>query len=242
MVTLTRLLGAFVGWATASGRRMLAVLAVPVFGAVVLFGPHHSAGLAGQPADGSAATGAGGSAGSGDSGGARDTAGPGDTDGGPGGLPTPTTVTIGPSDRPRPVPSLPAGPRAAATGYVTTANAHDARPGHDHDFADAYRRARRYLTAELYAQVTAPNTRGDFLWNTWVAQQATVTVRVDRVAVPDGAPVPTATTAYVRVRFTQRITPTVGDSRPSSTPGEITMITRRQSDGHWLVAQLLPGS
>ncbi|HEX5496963.1 MAG TPA: hypothetical protein VFX70_20565 [Mycobacteriales bacterium] len=239
MVTLTRLLGAYVRWVTGSPRRMIATLAVPVVGAILLFGPDRdTAGhalTAASPPPPDATTGGTGGGHTPVTGG---TAGGGS---GPGGsaLPTPSTVTVGPSDRPRPVPALPAAPAAVATGYVRTVDSHDARPGHDHDFADSYRRARRFVTAQVYALITAPSQRGDYQWTTWVAQHATVTVRVDRAAVPDGAPLPTASTVYVRVRFTQTVTPATRGTRPSSIPGEITVVTRRQPDGRWLVARLL---
>lgn len=233
MVTLTRLLGAFVGWVTASPRRLIATVAVPVVVAILLFGPDRQPG--GATAGPVGVTGEAGGAGS-TGGAAGNTAG-----GGPGasGLPTPSTVTIGPSDRPRPDPALPAGPKAVALAYVRTVDAHDARPGHDRDFLDSYRRAKALVTGPLYASITAPSSRGDYQWTTWTAQRATVTVRVDRAAVPDGAPLPTANTVYVRVRFTQLVAPAAPGAQPSSVPGEITMITQRQRDGHWLVSRLL---
>ncbi|HEY9472637.1 MAG TPA: hypothetical protein VIS06_02170 [Mycobacteriales bacterium] len=241
MVTLTRLLGALVGWVTATPRRLVSTLVVAVLAVVTLFGPvrhpdlnalSSDSGNSGGPrpsgtvpASGSTGPSSGGTAGR----------------GGPvgSGLPTPSTVTIGPSDRPRAEPVLPAEAGAVATGYVQTVNSHDARPGHDRDFADSYRRARRYVTPQVYALVTAPNRRGDYQWTAWVAQRATVTVRVDRAAVPDGAPLPTPTTVYVRIRFTQTVNPGAPGVEPTSVSGEVTLITQRQHDGGWLVSQLL---
>jgi hypothetical protein len=233
VVTLTRLLGAAVAWVTATRRRMVAAVAIPVLAVIAVAGPRtpdigRSVGL---DASASTAPTAGGTVPAGGGGGVP---------GGPqSGLPTPTTVTVGPSDSPRPDPVLPAGPRDVAVAYVTTVNSHDARPGHDRDFLDSYRRARPYVTPDLYERITSPRSSGDYQWTTWTAQRATVAVRIDRVAVPDGAPLPTPTTVYVRVRFTQTATPHVGDADPVSDVGEVTMVTTRQRDGRWLVSQLL---
>lgn len=236
MVPLTRFLGALIAWVTATRRRMVAAVAIPVLAVIALAGPRttdigHSLGL-----DASTATSAGSQPATASPTTANAGAAPG---GGLDGLPTPTTVTIGPSDEPRPEPTLPAGPRDVAVSYVTTVNSHDARPGHDRDFLDSYRRARPYVTPDLYARITAPRSSGDYQWTTWTAQRSTVTVRVDRVAVPDGAPLPTPTMVYVRVRFTQTATPHAGDADAVSDVGEVTMVTTRQRDGRWLVSQLL---
>lgn len=239
MVTLTRLLGALVRWVTATPRRMVSTLVVVLLAAVVFFGPDPHPGAGAQPADSTGALGTASTSGGPGGPGSAGSADPGGRSSGPAGSVGPTTVTVGPSDRPRAEPELPADAGAVATGYVQTVNSHDARPGHDRAFDDSYRRARRYVTPQVYALITAPNRRGDYQWTTWVAQRATVTVRVDRAAVPDGAPLPTPTTVYVRVRFTQTVHPGTAGAEPSSTPGEVTMITQRQPDGGWLVSRLL---
>ena len=70
-------------------------------------------------------------------------------------------------------------------------------------FADSYRRTGRTSRTELFRQVTASSRRGDYEWAQWQRQEAVVRVEVVAVGVPDGAPAPTATTAYVRVQFRQ---------------------------------------
>ena len=246
MVALTRVLGALIRWVTATPRRVVSTLVVGLLVTVVFFGPDPHPGAGAQPADSTGALSTAGT--SGGPGGPGGSVGPADPDGrssgpagsvGSAGSVGPTTVTVGPSDRPRAEPELPADAGAVATGYVQTVNSHDARPGHDRAFDDSYRRARRYVTPQVYALITTPNRRGDYQWTTWVAQRATVTVRVDRAAVPDGAPLPTGTTVYVRVRFTQTVHPSTAGAEPTSTPGEVTMITQRQPDGGWLVSRLL---
>jgi hypothetical protein len=138
----------------------------------------------------------------------------------------------------RPAPKLAAIQAAAATSYVITANTHDARPGHDKAFADSYRRTRPYVTPQLYALVTADSRRGDYEWAQWLAERATVKVQVLAVGVPDGAPVPTATTAYAQVQFRQLITPTVAGGTARASDGAVNLLLSRAGD-EWLVSRLL---
>src|SRR5205814_6100798 len=112
--------------------------------------------------------------------------------------------------------------------------------GKDHGFLDSYVRARPYLTPQLYALVTAPSQRGDYEWAQWRQARATVAVQVQRVALPDGAPVPTATTAYVRVQFRQVVTPHAASASNAAgvLPGAVTLLVTG-TGGKWLVSQLL---
>jgi hypothetical protein len=129
---------------------------------------------------------------------------------------------------------------AAATGYVVAANSHDARPGGDAAFTDSYARAKPYVTAELYRQIQAADPRrGDYQWAQWRTGKATVSVEVVATGVPDGAPAPTATTAYTRVQFRQTVRPTAGAAGPSTTVDVLNMLVTRGSDGRWLVSRLL---
>jgi hypothetical protein len=155
-----------------------------------------------------------------------------------------STVLPGTTGPATPVPTLPAfrltpEQRAAAVGYTTAANSHDARPGGDKAFADSYTRTRPYVTDAVYAQVTAPSRRGDYEWGQWLTAQAAVTVQIVAAGVPDGAPAPTATTAYARVEFRQVVTPTAGAAGPSSTGGAVNLLVSRGTDGTWRVSQLL---
>lgn len=241
MVVLTRLIGAFVGWVTASPRRIVGAIVVPFAIVFLLVVPRDDPADTAAPADrpgpvldsstrpDQTGTGTG-------TGGDPTSADP--TSVGPS-SPEPTTVTIGPGDEPRIAPELPDGAGQVAREYVTTTGSHDARDGGDTDYADSYQRAESLVTPEVFADFERADQAGDQQWTEWRADQATVEVRVDRVAVPDGAPAPTDDTAYARVRFTQVVTPSTGDGTATEIPGEITMIVTRQADGRWLVSDLL---
>jgi hypothetical protein len=221
--TLLRLVSWAVHWATRTPRRVIGVLAVPVLIAVALAAgpmrdrPQEPTGRAAGPTTAAAPTPTG----------PRSTL-----------LPSPTAPV---SPQPT-VPSFRLSPaqEAPATGYVIAANSHDARPGGDKAFTDSYARARPYVTAALYRQITtADPRRGDYQWGQWVTGKATVSVEVLATGVPDGAPAPTATTAYTRVQFRQTVRPTAGAQGPTSTVGVLNMLVTRGSDGRWLVSRLL---
>jgi hypothetical protein len=213
-----------VHWATRTPRRVIGVLAVPVLVAVALAAgpirdqPAEPSGAAAAPATGTAA-------------------------------PTPTgprsTLLPSPTGPVPPQPTVPSfrlspAQRAPAVGYVVAANSHDARPGGDKAFTDSYARAKPYLTGPLYQQIsTADPRRGDYQWRQWLTGKATVTVQVISTGVPDGAPAPTATTAYARVQFRQTVSPTAGAQRPTVTVDALNMLVTRGSDGRWLVSRLL---
>lgn len=224
MIRIFRLVSAMVRWAVGTPRRAIGFLVVPVLIGVAL--------AAGPMRDRPATTPdvlAGG----------RTAAPPAATGTGP--RPTVLPGTTGPAT---PVPSVPAYPltadqKAAAVGYTTAANSHDARPGGDKAFTDSYARTRPYVTDTVYRLVTAESRRGDYEWLQWRTAQATVAVEIVAAGVPDGAPAPTATTAYARVEFTQKITPTAGASGPSSTGGAVNLLLSKGSNGTWLVSKLL---
>lgn len=224
MIRLLRLVSWGIRWVTRTPRRAIGFLVVPVLVGIAL--------AAGPMRDRPATTPdilAGG----------RTAAPPAASAGGPRSTELPGTT--GPAT---PVPTLPAfrltaAQKAAAVGYVTAANTHDARPGGDKAFTDSYARTRPYVTDAVFAQVTAPSRRGDYEWAQWRTAQATVAVEVVAAAVPDGAPAPSATTAYARVEFRQVVTPTAGATGPSRTDGALTMLVTAGSDGTWRVSKLL---
>jgi hypothetical protein len=225
---MMRLLGAvswLVRWVVRSPRRLVGLLAVPALViAALLAGPISDR----EPAGGSGEALAGGRTG------AAPATGP--TSPRPTGLPGTTgPATPVPS---RPTPTLAAAQQAAAIGYVTTANSHDARPGRDRSFTDSYRRTGPYVTPELLRLVSEESRRGDYEWSQWLREQATVRVEVVATGVPDGAPAPTATTAYARVQFRQIITPTVAGATARTTDGAVNLLLSRTGDG-WLVSRLL---
>jgi hypothetical protein len=230
MVTLTRLLGLLVRLLGRTRRRRVATIAIPALLVVALVAPR-AAGRDDQPNPPALA--GGGQV-------ATTTVTPTATIPSPTGLPGTTGPAPGPTARPRPEPVLDQAPAAAARAYVVTVNTHDARPGKDHGFIDSYVRARPYVTAQLYPLISAPSRRGDYLWAQWTAAQATVAAQVLRVAVPDGAPAPTATSAHVRVQFRQLITAhTPGAAAGPATLDAVSLVVSKDSNGHWLVAQLL---
>lgn len=226
MIRLLRAVSWALGWVVRSPRRLIGVLAVPVLIGVALW--------AGPMADRGGDGGPGGEV----------------LAGGPSAAPPPAgpttpraTLLPGTTGPASPVPSRPHPTLApvqvtAATDYVTTANSHDARPGKDRTFTDSYRRTAPYVTPELYTLVSADSRRGDYEWAQWRAEQATVRVEVVAVGVPDGAPAPTATTAYARVQFRQVITPTVGGRDPRTSDGAVNLLLSRTGD-EWLVSRLL---
>ncbi|MEN3357442.1 MAG: hypothetical protein V7637_1424 [Mycobacteriales bacterium] len=230
MVALTRLLGALVRMFTRTRRMKIALVAVPALVVLVLVGPRAATrnDRAGTPPT----LGTGGVA--------TTTITPTATIASPTGLPGTTGPAPGPTVRQRSEPALAKAPADTARAYALTVNTHDARPGKDAGFIDSYVHARPYVSPQLYTLISAPSRRGDYLWAGWVKLHATVTAEVVRVAVPDGAPAPTATSAHVRVQFRQLVTPHVAGARaPAPTLDAVSLVVTRNSDGHWLVTQLL---
>ena len=221
MIRLLRLVSLAVRWATRTPRRVIGVLAVPVLIAVALVaGPVRDSrdAPAAAPVPSSAAP----------------------TPGGPRSTLLPdTTAPVAPQPT---VPSFRLSPaqEASAVGYVVAANSHDVRPGRDKAFTDSYARARPYVTADLYRQIMSVDPRrGDYEWRQWLAGNATVEVTVLATGVPDGAPAPTATTAYTRVQFRQTVRPTVGAEPPTTIVDVLNLLVTRGDDGRWLVSRLL---
>lgn len=213
-----------VKWVTRTPRRAVGMLAVPILLGVAL--------AAGPMRDRPAATGQG------------DVLAGGQTIAPATGPTTPrSTVLPAPTGTITAAPTLPSfrltePQRAAAVGYVTTANSHDARPGKDRAFGDSYTRTRPYVTDALFKLITAENRRGDFEWSQWTKAEAQVSTQVVAAGVPDGAPAPTGTTAYARVEFRQVVTPTAGAGGPSTSTGALNLLVTKQGE-QWLVSELL---
>ena len=223
MRSLLRLVSWAVHWATRTPRRVIGMLAIPVLiGVALAAGPMRERPDP-TPSDPVAAP----------TSSAPTPTGPRSTQ-----LPG-TTAPVTPQPT---VPSFRLSPaqEAPVVGYVVAANSHDARPGRDKAFTDSYARARTYVTAALYQQIRSVDPRrGDYQWRQWVAAKATVEVTVLATGVPDGAPAPTATTAYTRVQFRQTVRPTAGAQAPTSTVDVLNLLVTRGSDGRWLVSRLL---
>jgi hypothetical protein len=228
VIRLLALVSWVVKWVTRSPRRVIGLLAVPVLIGIAL--------AAGPVRDRPAGDG-------GDSGavlaGGRTAAAPAATPTGPRSTVLPGTTGPATPVAPLPRPTLAAVQRAAAVGYVTAANTHDARPGRDKAFGDSYVRTRPYVTDAVFRLVTAPSRRGDYEWAQWLAAKATVRVEVVAVGVPDGAPAPTPTTAYARVEFRQIVTPTAGAGTEQVTDGALNLLLSPDRNGRWLVTKLL---
>lgn len=224
MIRLLATVSWVVRWVTHSPRRMIGVLALPVLlGVALSAGPVRD-----RAPDGGADVLAGGR-----------TATPLPTSATPppSGLPGTTGAPPGPVASTRVEPVLLAEQVAVATRYVTTVNTHDARPGRDRGFQDAYHRAQPHVTPDLYGLISAESRRGDYLWAKWTARRAVVSVRVLGVGVPDGAAGPTESTAYVRVLFRQEVRPAGGAVETAES--SLNLQLARHSDGRWLVARLL---
>ncbi len=138
---------------------------------------------------------------------------------------------------PPPVPPVPAAPARTAAGYVTALNTHDARPGHDQGLHDANTRTRRYVTDGVYAQIENPQTRTSTAsWQQLVAAGAVTSVRVDKIAVPEGAPAPT--TQHVEVRITYTVTTTGARLHHAQTLAQAMQVSATPAG--WRIDQLLP--
>jgi hypothetical protein len=229
MVALTRLLGYLIRAFTRTRRMRIALVAIPAL-IVVAFVIPRATSRADKPKPPALAGG----------GVATTTITPTATIPSPTGLPGTTGPAPGPTVRQRTEPQLAKAPADIARAYTLTVNTHDARPGKDAGFIDSYVRVKPYVSAQLYALISAPSRRGDYLWVGWSKQQATVTAQVLRVAVPDGAPAPTASSAHVRVQFRQTVTPHVaGGTVAPATLDAVSLVVSKGSDGKWLVTQLL---
>ena len=224
MIRLLRAVSWLIRWATRTPRRAIGLLAIPVLiGVALAAGPIRDR----QPTSPDVLAGG------------RTAGPPAATSTGPR-----STVLPGTTGPATPGPTIPtfrltAAQQAAAVGYVTAANSHDARPGGDRAFTDSYTRTRPYVTGALYRAITAESRRGDYEWAQWTAARATVAVEVVAAGVPDGAPAPTASTAYARVEFRQTVTPTAGAGGPSTSSGALNLLLTRDRDGRWLVSRLL---
>ena len=135
-----------------------------------------------------------------------------------------------------PAPPVPAAPARTAAGYVTALNTHDARPGHDQGLHDANTRTRRYVTDAVYAQIENPQTRTSTAsWQQLVAAGAVTSVRVDKIAVPEGAPAPT--TQHVEVRITYTVTTTGARLHHAQTLAQAMQVSATPAG--WRIDQLL---
>lgn len=100
-------------------------------------------------------------------------------------------------------PAVPPPAAQVAADFVTALNTYDARPGHDRGLHDANARTRPYVTDQVYALIADPQTRNSAtLWQQLTTASAVTSVHVDKIAVPEGAPAPTAQRAEVRITYT----------------------------------------
>lgn len=138
-------------------------------------------------------------------------------------------------------PSSTAGPlpdaiTTAARRFVVAWTGHDARPGHDTSFNDAAGRAAAFADKELGKQLAVNSPGSTRQWQQWTTAKAVVTAKITNVAVPDGAPAPTADTAWVKVRYRLTVTPAAG--RPDSRDQQVVLKLGRVPAGSWLVTAL----
>ncbi|MCM2430891.1 hypothetical protein [Streptomyces sp. RKAG337] len=165
--------------------------------------------------------------------------------------PTRTVTTPAPSGKGAPTPSASVSGAATATAsttpvpdviddasrrFVLAWTGHDARPGKDHSYDDAARRATVYTSHDLAEQLSTSSAGTARQWKAWTEAKARVTAEITRLAVPDGAPAPTADTAWIRVRYRLTVTPAIG--RPSATDEQVALKLQRDQAGSWLVTAL----
>ena len=125
---------------------------------------------------------------------------------------------------------------AVARGFVLAWASHDARPGKDASYTDAAERATAYTDRALAAQLSLSTPGAARQWQQWTAARARVTADITRIAVPDGAPAPTADTAWVRVRYRLTVTPAI--ARATSSDEQVALKLKRSTAGAWLVTAL----
>ncbi len=150
--------------------------------------------------------------------------------------PAAAAATAPPEASPGAPPAVPAPAAQVAAGFITALNSHDARPGHDHGLHDANARTRPYVTDRVYTQIVDPQTRTSAaLWQQLTAAGAVTSVNVKKVAVPEGAPAPTAQQAEVRITYTVTTSgPNLHNTRPLSQGMQVSA-----TPAGWRVDQLL---
>lgn len=131
---------------------------------------------------------------------------------------------------------MPEDVAGAARQFVLAWAGHDARPGKDGSYNDAAHRARAYAGKDLAVQLTTDSASSTRRWQQWTQANTVVTAEITQIAVPDGAPEPTADTAWARVRYRLIVAPAAG--QPSSTDEQVALKLQRDQAGAWLVTAL----
>ncbi|MFE9428968.1 hypothetical protein ACFYNO_39165 [Kitasatospora sp. NPDC006697] len=131
---------------------------------------------------------------------------------------------------------MPEDVAVAARRFVVAWTGHDARPGKDGSYDDAARRASAYVSKDLAEQLTTTSAGSARQWQQWTQAEALVAAEISRISVPDGAPAPTADTAWVRVQY--RLTVTPAADKPSGTDEQVALKLQRNQAGAWLVTAL----
>lgn len=151
----------------------------------------------------------------------------------------PPTPTPTPASASAPIdgsPAVPAPAAQVAAAFVTALNTHNAQPGHDHGLHDANARTRPYVTDQVYAQIADPQTRNSAsIWQQLTAASAITTVHIDKIALPEGAPPPTAKVVDVRITYT--VTTTGQHLQAAQTLSQAMQVTLTPAG--WRIDQLL---
>ena len=132
--------------------------------------------------------------------------------------------------------AIPADVAAVARRFILAWASHDARPGKDASYDDAAERAAAYADRDLARQLPNSSASTARQWQQWTKTEARVSADITRIAIPDGAPAPSADTAWVRVRFRLTVSPAAGHT--STTDEQAALKLQRSADGHWLVTAL----
>ncbi|ATM24805.1 hypothetical protein SMD44_p20022 (plasmid) [Streptomyces alboflavus] len=126
---------------------------------------------------------------------------------------------------------MPTVARAFATAYAE----HDAADGGDRSYADAGKRAARLAVGELATDLGQKRPGQEAPWAALRAHQTKQTVKVTSVEVPDGAPAPTPSTAFVRVVYVLTSKPKSGASERRSEQLALRLVHTKFG---WRVAEL----
>lgn len=140
---------------------------------------------------------------------------------------------MGPSSD-SPSRAVPADVESTARAFATAYAQHDATDGGDQSYTDAGARAAKLASGELVEVLAQKRPGQDAPWASLRSEQAKQTVKVASVAVPDGAPAVTASSALVRVSYALTTTPRSGAERQSRE--QIALHLERTADDWRVVA------
>ncbi len=144
--------------------------------------------------------------------------------------PEPSTARIPPAANTQ----LPQDVEQTARAFTRAYAEHDARDGKDRAYADAGARAAKLATGALAPTLAEVRPVQAAPWAALRAEKAHQRTSVNSVAVPDGAPSATKTSALVRVGYTLTTIPKSGPKRQSEE--HLALQLERTAEGWRVVA------